>query len=42
MRAEDGRGYVSVSDDGLNWAEKRAWAWEDGTRSTCRRLSSIG
>ncbi len=31
MRAEDNRGYVSVSDDGLNWAEKRAWAWEDGT-----------
>jgi hypothetical protein len=31
MRAEDGRGYVSVSDDGLNWEEKRAWAWEDGT-----------
>ena len=31
IRAEDGRGYVSASDDGLNWAEKRAWAWEDGT-----------
>ncbi len=31
MRAEDSRGYVSVSDDGLNWQEKRAWAWEDGT-----------
>jgi hypothetical protein len=31
IRAEDNRGYVSVSDDGLNWAEKRAWAWEDGT-----------
>ena len=31
MRAEDNRGYVSVSDDGLNWEEKRAWAWEDGT-----------
>ncbi|HIE96108.1 MAG TPA: hypothetical protein EYQ63_03635 [Fuerstia sp.] len=31
MRAEDDRGYVSVSDDGLTWAEKKAWAWEDGT-----------
>jgi len=31
MRAEDDRGYVSISDDGLNWSEKRAWAWEDGT-----------
>jgi len=31
MRAEDDRGYVSVSDDGLAWEDKRAWAWEDGT-----------
>ncbi len=31
MRAEDGRGYVSVSRDGLRWEEKRAWSWEDGT-----------
>lgn len=31
IRAEDSRGYVSVSNDGLNWEEKRAWAWEDGT-----------
>jgi hypothetical protein len=31
IRAEDNRGYVSVSDDGLNWTEKRAWSWEDGT-----------
>ncbi len=31
IRAEDNRGYVSTSDDGLNWEEKRAWAWEDGT-----------
>lgn len=31
MRAEDGRGYVSVSSDGLHWEEKRAWSWEDGT-----------
>lgn len=31
LRAEDGRGYLSSSPDGLNWAPKQAWAWEDGT-----------
>lgn len=31
MRAEDNRGYLSTSDDGLHWAAKRAWSWEDGT-----------
>lgn len=31
LRAEDNRGYVSVSDDGLNYDDKRAWTWEDGT-----------
>ncbi len=31
LRAEDNRGYVSVSDDGLHWARKRAWSWDDGT-----------
>ena len=31
IRAEDNRGYVSVSGDGLNWEDKRAWAWDDGT-----------
>lgn len=31
IRAEDGRGYVSTCDDGLNWDEKRAWSWDDGT-----------
>ena len=31
MRAEDDRGYLSVSDDGLNWEEKQAWSWDDGT-----------
>jgi len=31
IRAEDNRGYVSVSDDGLNWEQKKQWAWEDGT-----------
>jgi hypothetical protein len=30
LRAEDDRGYNSVSDDGLNWASKKAWAWDDG------------
>ncbi|MFT4690835.1 MAG: sialidase family protein [Verrucomicrobiia bacterium] len=30
IRAEDGRGYNSVSEDGLNYAEKKAWAWDDG------------
>ncbi len=30
MRAEDNRGYVSVSDDGLAWADKKPWSWEDG------------
>ena len=34
MRAEDGRGYASVSDDGLHWADKKAWAWDDGTPLT--------
>ena len=31
IRAEDNRGYVSVSEDGLNWEDKRTWAWDDGT-----------
>ncbi len=31
LRAEDGRGYVSVSRDGLSYEDKRAWAWDDGT-----------
>ena len=31
MRAEDNRGYLSVSDDGLNWGPKRPWCWDDGT-----------
>ena len=30
IRAEDGHGYVSVSDDGLTWAEPTAWKWDDG------------
>ena len=31
IRAEDNRGYMSSSVDGLAWEEKRAWCWEDGT-----------
>lgn len=30
LRAEDERGYVSASDDGLIWAPQVAWAWDDG------------
>jgi hypothetical protein len=30
IRAEDGQGYVSVSDDGLQWAPMVPWRWEDG------------
>jgi len=31
LRAEDGRGYVTASRDGLQWDEPRAWAWDDGS-----------
>ena len=30
MRAEDDRGYVSASTDGLHWEPKKAWKWDDG------------
>jgi len=31
MRAEDGCGYLSVSEDqGRSWNEPRAWRWQDG------------
>ncbi len=30
LRAEDDRGYVCASDDGLEWTPKQAWAWDDG------------
>ena len=30
IRAEDNRGYVSRSDDGLQWSKQKAWAWDDG------------
>lgn len=29
IRAEDDRGYVSVSEDGLHYAPQQAWAWDD-------------
>jgi hypothetical protein len=31
IRAEDGRGYVSTSKDGLHYEPQIAWAWQDGT-----------
>lgn len=30
IRAEDQRGYVSTSADGLKWTPKQSWAWDDG------------
>jgi len=30
IRAEDGFGYVSASDDGLLWEKKQPWCWDDG------------
>ena len=33
IRAEDDRGYVSVSDDGLNYAPQQAWAWHDNNEA---------
>lgn len=30
IRAEDERGYVAVSDDGLQWEPQRPWTWDDG------------
>ena len=30
IRAEDDHGYVSVSDDGVNYAPQKAWSWDDG------------
>ncbi len=31
LRAEDSRGYVAASDDGLDFEEKQPWCWDDGT-----------
>ena len=30
LRAEDSRGYVAASDDGLDFSEKQPWCWDDG------------
>ncbi|MEP6670087.1 MAG: sialidase family protein [Chthoniobacter sp.] len=30
IRAEDEHGYVAVSEDGLHYEPKQAWAWDDG------------
>ena len=30
LRAEDERGYLSVSDDGLNWTPIKPWQWDNG------------
>jgi len=30
IRAEDNHGYVTVSNDGLNWNEMKPWCWDDG------------
>jgi hypothetical protein len=30
IRAEDGHGYVSASEDGLAWNPQRPWCWDDG------------
>lgn len=30
IRAEDDRGYLSVSEDGLDWPEATPWCWDDG------------
>ncbi len=31
LRAEDGRGYLSVSRDGIHWRKQIPWTWDDGT-----------
>ncbi len=30
IRAEDGRGYLTTSADGLRWARHTPWGWDDG------------
>lgn len=30
IRAEDERGYVCASEDGLKWTPKQPWMWDDG------------
>ena len=31
LRAQDGRGHVCTSPDGLQWSAARPWRWDDGT-----------
>ena len=30
LRAEDSRGYICASEDGLQWTPKQPWTWDDG------------
>ncbi|MDA7864496.1 glycoside hydrolase [bacterium] len=30
IRAEDGHGYVAVSEDGIDYEKQQAWRWDDG------------
>ena len=34
IRAEDGHGYLSTSEDGLNWPQQQPWCWDDGEALT--------
>ena len=34
IRAEDGKGYVAVSDDGLDYQSMKPWTWDDDTPLT--------
>ena len=34
IRAEDSHGYVSTSEDGLNWAKQQPWCWDNGEALT--------
>ncbi|MBN1591358.1 MAG: exo-alpha-sialidase [Pirellulales bacterium] len=31
IRAEDNRGYLATSDDGLKWSSPKPWTWDDGS-----------
>lgn len=31
IRAEDGHGHLSISEDGLHWGALSPWRWQDGT-----------
>ncbi len=31
IRAEDGHGYVAISDDGVRYSRMKVWTWDDGT-----------